>query len=377
MPSASKSPTTSSASRAIKAGASTEPRVEATLDSIAGHAEVRTYLQRANDSGRLPHAMLFHGSRSIGKRTCALALAKILGCRPDASEADRASVARRITEGIFADVLTVAPSGPINSITLTGWRPDKDDGDSPQYYRFVDCGPLEGGRKLLLLRDADRMNLALANYLLKLIEEPPPYLTIILTARRRSDVLPTIRSRCAPLKFNPLTSEQMTALADQWLGPDSSPARRELLRRCAGRPGVLRLASSEDPTLRQDVVARAMTQFLRLGFISVFGTASSLVPGRASPFPAAGLLEDVHNDLLAWFRDAILIKAMGLNAATPHLVHQSQRPLLEEFAQTCSARGLDESLRILQEVRPLTTRPLDPAFLIEHLLLRLGPVLKS
>lgn len=351
--------------------------VDATLDTLAGHREVRTYLQRAWDGGRLPHAMLFHGPRSVGKRSCALALAKILGCRPNASEADRADVARRITHGLFPDVLIVGPTGPTNAITLAGWRPDKDDGDSPQYYRFVDCGPLEGGRKVLILRDADRMNLALANYLLKMIEEPPPYLTIILTACRRSDVLPTIRSRCAPLKFNPLTAMEMSDLANQWLGPDNSPARRELLRRCSGRPGVLRMASAEDPTPRQNAVAGALSQFVRLGFLSIFSTAATLAPGRASLFPSAGMLEETYNDLLAWFRDVVLVKAIGRDAAKPHLVHQVQVELVEQFAAACTHRGLDEALRILSEFRPLTFRPMDPAFLLEHLLLRLGPVLKS
>jgi DNA polymerase III gamma/tau subunit len=344
---------------------------------MAGHGEVRTYIQRAMAQQRLPHAMLFHGPRSVGKRTCAVALAKILGCRPGASDADRADVARRVAAGLFPDLLIVGPSGPTNSITLAGWRPDRDDGDALQYYRFLDCGPLEGGRKILLLRDADRMNIALANYLLKMIEEPPPYLTIILTAKRRSDVLPTIRSRCAPLKFSPLSTPEMAQTADAWLGPDSSTTRTELLRRCLGRPGILKTASSSDPTPRQNIVAHAMGQFVRLGFISLFGTASSLVPGKATPFPTAGLLEETYNDLLAWFRDAVLVKALGPEAAQSHLTHRNHAATVAEFAQTCTPRGLDESLRILQEFRPLTARPMEPAFLLEHLLLQLGPVLKS
>jgi hypothetical protein len=351
---------------------------EATLETIAGHLEQRQYLERAWSEGRLPHALLFHGPAAVGKRTCALALAKRICPKPNAPETIRTDAARRISHHLYPDVLMVEPSGATNQLTLAGWKPERDEPDGPQYYRFVECGPLEGDRKLLILRDAHRMNLALANYLLKLIEEPPSYLSIILTAHRRSDVLGTIRSRCAPLKFGPLALPEMTELAKHWLGPDQSQIRQDLLRRCSGRPGWLRQATATDPTPRHAQIALAMTNFNRLGFISVHGVASQLCPGGKVPaFPVAGAAEESYNELLAWFRDALMIKTLGAEAARLSLVYPTQIQALTDFATACTENGLDQAVQILQNIRPLTQRPMDPAFILEHYLTRIGPVLRT
>src|SRR5690606_21308096 len=121
-----------------------------------------------------------------------------------------------------ADVLVVEPRGATGQITLNGWRPGKDDPDNLQYYRFIESRPLEGSRKVLILRHAERMNVAFANYILKLMEEPPSYLSLILISNRKNDLLVTIRSRCAPVKLSPLTLDEMRAYAaDRSLNPDA------------------------------------------------------------------------------------------------------------------------------------------------------------
>ncbi|MBI3694739.1 MAG: DNA polymerase III subunit delta', partial [Acidobacteria bacterium] len=60
-----------------------------------------------------------------------------------------------------------------------------------------------------LVDQADRIDAPAANSLLKTLEEPAPYLTLILTAANAYDLLPTIRSRCVPFYFGPLSAEEM------------------------------------------------------------------------------------------------------------------------------------------------------------------------
>ena len=191
------------------------------LSTIRGHDLIKRYLVQARDTGAMPHALLFHGPEGIGKTSMAFALAKLMNCESGRADQCTCESCRKITDGVFADVITVEPKGAAGQITLAGWKPGKDDADGVQYYRFIDSLPMEGKRKVVILRRADRMNIALSNFLLKLIEEPPSYLMMILVTHRPGDLLVTIRSRCAPLKFMPLLANEMMDLGKE-LRPDAT-----------------------------------------------------------------------------------------------------------------------------------------------------------
>ena len=75
--------------------------------------------------------------------------------------------------------------------------------------------PIEGDRKVVMLRDADRMEPTVGNTLLKSIEEPPPRTVVMLLTDRPEGLLATIRSRCQRVDFAyapPVRSAATTAL---------------------------------------------------------------------------------------------------------------------------------------------------------------------
>ncbi|KKK97474.1 hypothetical protein LCGC14_2652400, partial [marine sediment metagenome] len=72
--------------------------------------------------------------------------------------------------------------------------------------------PLEGKRKFYIMDDADTMTIEAANCLLKALEEPPGYVTIILVASNPSLLPSTILSRCQRLRFLPLKLEEVARL---------------------------------------------------------------------------------------------------------------------------------------------------------------------
>jgi DNA polymerase-3 subunit delta' len=73
--------------------------------------------------------------------------------------------------------------------------------------------PLNGGRRVFLIDQADRAGEQAANSLLKTLEEPPDHLILIMTAENVYDLLPTIRSRSVVLNFSPLSNEEMESFA--------------------------------------------------------------------------------------------------------------------------------------------------------------------
>jgi DNA polymerase-3 subunit delta' len=346
------------------------------MESVAGHRTTKQYLLSALEGGILPHSLLFHGPRGVGKMSMAYALAKTVNCRSVAGSACPCDPCRKIRDGVFVDLLTVEPRGAAGQITLAGWRPGKDDPDGLQYYRFVDARPLEGARKVLMIRQAERMNVALANYLLKLIEEPPSYLTLVFLTHRPGDLLQTIRSRCAPVRFSPLDrNEMLEFLAGVGLDPQSDEVAA-VMRLAEGRPGLLIDLLQAGTSELRDGAAAGMRLFQELGFLSLFRVAADLAPARWGGTMAAEDFENVVGALCAWIRDALLVRVLGSQGAAKLVLNSDKMSDLERFAAPLSAATLVEAFATVCEAYEYAPRQTDKAFVLETVLLRLGRILR-
>lgn len=77
--------------------------------------------------------------------------------------------------------------------------------------------PFSGGRKLAVILEAEKMTAEAANALLKTLEEPPAFATIILTTLNEQKILPTIHSRCQKVR---VMSDPHKKLGDNYLSPE-------------------------------------------------------------------------------------------------------------------------------------------------------------
>ncbi len=73
---------------------------------------------------------------------------------------------------------------------------------------WAKLAPNHGTRRVFLIDHVDRAGEHAANALLKTLEEPSPYLVLIMTAENAYDLLPTIRSRAVPFQFTPLSNDE-------------------------------------------------------------------------------------------------------------------------------------------------------------------------
>ena len=81
-------------------------------------------------------------------------------------------------------------------------------------------------RRVFVIEAADTMNDQAANRMLKTLEEPPPFVHLLLLTERREDVLPTIASRCQHVRFDPLPPERDRRAASRaWRASGRWPAR--------------------------------------------------------------------------------------------------------------------------------------------------------
>ena len=160
-------------------------------------------LRRAWAAGRLPQAYCFSGPPGVGKRTAALALAQAVNCRaPLPGEGDETSgdacgaclPCRKIARGEHPDVAVVQPEEK-TVITIEQVR---------ELTVRASLRAYEGTVKVWILDPADLMQEPAANAFLKTLEEPPGASLFVLVTATPSALLPTIRSRCQGVRFEPL-----------------------------------------------------------------------------------------------------------------------------------------------------------------------------
>ena len=218
------------------------PHPRATARLIGQPTAEAAFLQ-AFKGGRLHHGWLITGPRGVGKATLAWKLARFLLATPDDDG------------GMFAppppESLDIPDDHPVARRLIALSEPRlfllrraaNDKGDRLQSVisvdevrrmkRFFELSAAEGGRRVAIIDSVDEMNPSAANALLKLLEEPPPRVTLLLISHQPAKLLPTIRSRCRELRLAPLTTDDLSDALTQ-AGGDVDPAARVALAELAG-----------------------------------------------------------------------------------------------------------------------------------------------
>lgn len=175
------------------------------LDDIMGHDRIKRVLAKISADGRVGHAYIFEGMRGVGRMTTAQAFAQLLVCEnPTGGTACGECRSCRMAEsGSHPD---------IRIITNQLYDSDKKSSDIlvdtvRNMKREIYIKPYAAERKIYIVPKADTMNNHAQNSLLKVLEEPPEYCTIILIAENSNMFLPTILSRAVILNFEPLEKE--------------------------------------------------------------------------------------------------------------------------------------------------------------------------
>ncbi|MDQ3981057.1 MAG: DNA polymerase III subunit delta' [Actinomycetota bacterium] len=162
-------------------------------------------------AGEASHAWLLTGPRGAGKRSAALAMAAALVCEEGAGAGcGRCSACSRALRDRHPDVHVVEPEGAIIPVDVIR------EAVIPEAAR----SPFEAAYKVFVVADADRMNDAAQNALLKTLEEPQPDTVFVLVSDHEEEVLETIRSRCRIVRLEAVPAQRIVALlVDAGAGP--------------------------------------------------------------------------------------------------------------------------------------------------------------
>lgn len=159
---------------------------------LIGHKNQLDQLRKAAGLGQLANSYLFSGPEGIGKRLAAQSFVMELfcECKPGAE----CNNCKRILHNTHPDVINIDVYEDKKDISIEQLR---------DMQSAIQLHPLEGKFKVVIINNAERMNQASANSLLKVLEEPPKNTHFFLITSRHHMLLPTILSRCQKLQFSP------------------------------------------------------------------------------------------------------------------------------------------------------------------------------
>ena len=234
--------------------------------------------------GPAPHAVLFVGPASSGKTTLAMDLAAGLLCGdpdPAARPCGTCRGCHQVASGNHPDLHRLSPEGPGGQIRI-GKATDPEPGTVRHLISELALLSVEGGARVALFEQAHRLNEDAQNALLKMLEEPPAGVTIILCADDEECLLPTVRSRCARVRLGPVAGR----VIERWLaelGAADAPQAARLARLSDGAPGLaLAYARSPDAGRLRGEIARGLLDMLAAGPQARLAAIRSLMTSAAS-----------------------------------------------------------------------------------------------
>jgi DNA polymerase-3 subunit delta' len=224
-------------------------------DNITYQKNAVTIISRLIDSAKIPHAMLFHGSKGVGKFATAVSLIKELNSRYGLDEnhlGKISSLSEPYIKYVFplprgkGETAKDSATSKLSSEVIETVNSEIAKKSGNPFYSMnipqannIKINSIRDVRKFLsleygdipvraiIVEDAHLMNDEAQNALLKSLEEPPEGVVFILITHKPDDLLNTIISRCQKIKFNPLSNNHLIKILTEFF--DTSREDAELI----------------------------------------------------------------------------------------------------------------------------------------------------
>lgn len=325
---------------------------------IIGHEPQKEFLLNSVRKNRISHAYLFSGPEGVGKKLVAIGFAKLINCAEKEKEnPDCECVSCAKTEkGFNPDVLVFGYPGE-KTIKVDHVRQDIE--------RLIHLAPYENPCKVFIIDGAQRMNFNAQNAFLKTLEEPPPNSVIILITTLADLLMPTIRSRCQSVVFQPLEAGQVREFLEKEKPEDDDP---ELVSRISGGSISRALNTDEDYLRKRTEYIGCLMDIDRRRPLTLFDSVEKIQKEIKNGGPEE--LKTVFDIFSTWLRDSVVIKTSGKKDGIVNT------DLLEQLRGYSEKRDVSELLDKFAALEETMTRisenNVNVEVSLENLLLRLS-----
>ena len=169
------------------------------FETIIGNEQMKQLLVNSVMNNNISHSYMFVGNEGIGKKLIAKEFAKMILCMNENKYCGNCKSCIEFDSDNNPDFKSIYPDG--NSLKIEQIR---------ELQKKVSEKPIISNRKVYIIDDSDKMTVEAQNCLLKTLEEPPQFVTIILVGTNENAFLSTIKSRCNVLHFKPLSNQELS-----------------------------------------------------------------------------------------------------------------------------------------------------------------------
>lgn len=333
------------------------------LEGPQSQAQARSRLVNAWEHQRFPQAILLEGPAGVGKKKLAMDLAALLSCtdtetRPcgrcfgckmarDPGAADRWLVPLETEDRENPDKIFQATASLVARFVANPYHTGVVGSTaivSVDAVRLISArfGMTSQGVRTVIIPEADSMNEAAANALLKTLEEVPPNSYFILTTSSRSSLLKTIQSRCLPLQVPILSDSEIAGILPQY---SYSEASVDVIGYAMGSAGK----AMEALDVQFELFADRAMRFAEYAWKRQVSDVFFAIDDWALKGHSDGLF---LLDVIGFFISDLLRLRSDLPARCPHMVSGRDADLWDvvpAFQLEAAFKKIQDSVRRLQE----------------------------
>lgn len=301
------------------------------FSQIIGHEKQMSHLVRSLESEKFVHAYIFNGPAGIGKKRIAHALMTAILCKASKTEpCESCSSCLKLKTDNHPDIMEIKPeSGSVKNQQVEGFQ------------RFVNIKPYESDHKIIIIEDADTMTVSAQNRILKVLEEPPSYVVIVMLTTNINRLLPTIRSRCLGMNFQPVPSEKIASFIVDNYNIDMPRAQVVANFSKGSFEAAIKMVESEAFNEDRMFIQDLFDALVRKKQLKLFDAISILEKNKEKTLELLELLT-------FWIRDMVLLA----ETSNPQLiVNQDKLEILKSHVEDMSIVQLYKSFKEVEKAK--------------------------
>lgn len=321
------------------------------FEKIIGNEDAKSYFKKAVEEKQLSHSYIFEGSYGVGKNTFAVELAKYILC--EQKEGDKPCNACKscsmVDAGTHPDIIFIEKDTKVTKV----------ENIRENIVREMEIKPYQSDHKIIIVKSADSINIQGQNAMLKTIEEPPAYGIIILVCENIASLLPTIKSRCIVVRFNPINKQQMA----QYLQIRGiTGIKQEVYEKLSnGSIGVMNDILEDETYLE---IRKQSIEYLerlsRAQVMEIYDLVKEITDQKEE-------IERILEFWLLWYRDIAVVKA----ANSDNLYYKDYQIQLLDMASKLTYNKVSQNIEFIKQAILDIKQNIYSTFVIENLLLKL------
>ena len=363
------------------------------FSDVIGNTEVKEALVRMADSGRVPHAIMFHENEGCGALALAVAFVQYLNCKSHngGDSCGLCPSCNQISKLIWPDihfVFPVAGEKVTSDNFIQKWRDlfirnpffmenelyetlelekkasSISVADAKNVLNELSLSSFTDGYRAVVIWLPEKMNQDAANRLLKIVEEPSERTMFLFVTHNPERVLKTIRSRCQLIRVLPAEKDEIAKALPRWTGID--PEQAEYAAEFAtGSIGVAirSLAEHDENVEMMDLFVQLMEGILGRDFMRVLeiGEAISALDSREKQKAFCKFAGDCVRKIYMLQRD------MGAIAG----IRPEDMDFFTDAAKRCSQGFCQKALAVISRANMLVVRNVNQKMVFTNMVDRL------